>query len=124
MNCPKCNSLMEKIEYQSIEIDRCTNCYGLWFDMLEAEHLKAMKGSEQIDIGDPETGEQFNKIEKINCPKCNIQMGKIVDIKQSHIWYETCGICYGLFFDAGEFKDYKEENIFDYFKEIFSKPRQ
>ena len=115
---------MEKIEYQSIEIDRCTNCYGLWFDMLEAEHLKAMKGSEQIDIGDPETGEQFNKIEKINCPKCNIQMWKIVDIKQSHIWYETCDICYGLFFDAGEFKDYKEENIFDYFKEIFSKPRQ
>jgi Zn-finger nucleic acid-binding protein len=77
MICPKCNSMMEKVEYQSIEIDRCKNCSGLWFDMLEAEHLKEMKGSEQIDIGDPETGKMFNKIEKINCPKCNIQMAWI-----------------------------------------------
>ena len=50
MNCPKCNSMMEKVEYQSIEIDRCTNCYGIWFDMLEAEHLKEMKGYTYSEI--------------------------------------------------------------------------
>ncbi len=124
MNCPKCNSKMEKVEYNAIEVDRCTNCKGIWFDMLEAEQLKEMRGSEKIDIGDPEIGEKYNKIDKVNCPKCNTLMAKMVDNNQPHIWYESCDICYGMFFDAGEFSDYKEENILDFFKDILQKPRQ
>lgn len=115
---------MEKVEYNTIEVDRCTNCKGIWFDMLEAEQLKEMRGSEKIDIGDPEIGEKYNKIDKVNCPKCNTLMAKMVDNNQPHIWYESCDICYGMFFDAGEFSDYKEENILDFFKDILQKPRQ
>ncbi|MFC1513264.1 zf-TFIIB domain-containing protein [Thermodesulfobacteriota bacterium] len=124
MDCPKCKAMMEKVEYRSIEIDRCSNCRGMWFGMLEAEQLKEIRGSEQIDIGDPATGKRFNEIDNIICPKCKTQMGKMVDSNQPHLWYEACDVCYGLFFDAGEFKDYREENIFDFFKDIFSKPRQ
>lgn len=124
MNCPKCNSKMEKVEYNAIEVDRCTNCKGIWFDMLEAEQLKEMRGSEKIDIGDQEIGEKYNKIDKVNCPKCNTLMAKMVDNNQPHIWYESCDICYGMFFDAGEFRDYNEENIWDFFKDILQKPRQ
>ena len=124
MHCPKCTSEMEKVEYQSIEIDRCKSCHGIWFDWLEAEQLKKLKGSEQIDIGSPKQGRIYNKIEKIECPKCHTQMGKMVDNDQPHIWYEYCDICFGIFFDAGEFRDYKKENILDLFKDLFSKPRQ
>ena len=124
MDCPKCKSVMEKVEYQSIEIDRCTSCHGIWFDMLEAEHLKKIKGSEQIDIGNSKQGKIYNKIDKIECPKCHAQMGKMVDNHQPHIWYESCAVCYGIFFDAGEFRDYKEENVLDFFKDLFSSPRQ
>ena len=124
MNCPKCNADMEKVEYNAIEVDRCTNCQGIWFDMLEAKQLKEMKGAETIDIGDPKVGKEYNKVDKINCPKCNTLMAKMVDNNQPHIWYEACDICYGLFFDAGEFRDYKEENILDFFKDIIRKPRQ
>ena len=124
MHCPKCNSKMEKVEYNAIEVDRCTNCKGIWFDMLEAEQLKEMRGSEKIDIGDQEIGEKYNKIDKVNCPKCNTLMAKMVDNNQPHIWYESCDICYGMFFDAGEFRDYNEENILDFFKDILQKPRQ
>ncbi len=123
MNCPKCNSAMEKVDYHSLIIDRCTGCNGIWFDMLEAEHLKEIKGSEQIDIGDADLGEQYNKMENIKCPKCHTLMGKMVDNDQPHILYESCDICYGVFFDAGEFRDYKEEGIVDFFKDIINKPR-
>ena len=51
-------------------------------------------------------------------------MAKMVDNNQPHIWYEACDICSGVFFDAGEFSDYKEENILDFFKDIIRKPRQ
>ena len=124
MYCPKCTSAMEKVEYQSIEIDRCTSCHGIWLDWLEAEHLKKLKGSEQIDIGEARQGKIYNKIDKIECPRCRTQMGKMVDNQQPHIWYEYCDICFGIFFDAGEFRDYKEENILDLFKDFFIKPRQ
>lgn len=124
MNCPKCTSAMEKVEYQSIEIDRCKSCHGIWLDWLEAEQLKNLKGSEQIDIGEARQGKIYNKIDKIECPKCHTQMGKMVDNHQPHIWYEYCDLCFGIFFDAGEFRDYKEENILDFFKDLFSDPRR
>ncbi len=124
MKCPKCKSAMEKVEYHSLVVDRCTNCKGIWFDMLEAEKLKEVEGSEKIDTGDRRIGEEYNKIDRILCPKCHVLMGKIVDNDQPHIWYESCDICYGSFFDAGEFRDYKEETLADFFREMFSKPRQ
>ena len=53
MNCPKCDVEMTKVFHESIEVNRCIRCEGLWFDMLELEHLKAIAGSEEIDVGDP-----------------------------------------------------------------------
>jgi hypothetical protein len=28
MNCPKCNSEMEKVTFEKVEVDRCKNCNG------------------------------------------------------------------------------------------------
>jgi Zn-finger nucleic acid-binding protein len=60
---------------------------------------------------------------KINCPVCQTQMIRMVDKNQLHIWFESCTKCYGIFFDAGEFKDYKEETLADFFKDLMAKPR-
>ena len=95
MICPKCSAEMETVQYHNIEVDRCTMCFGIWFDMLELEDLKAMKGSETIDIGSAAVGKKYNKIQDIKCPVCNAEMIKMVDKKQPHIWYESCSVCYG-----------------------------
>ncbi len=123
MKCPKCNSDMEKVTFAQIEVDRCTNCKGLWFDMLEHEHLKAMQNSESIDVGKVDIGKEYDKIDKIDCPVCQTRMIRMVDKDQPHIRYEACTSCYGVFFDAGEFRDYKEETILDFFQELFAKKR-
>ena len=124
MICPKCSAEMETVQYQNIEVDRCTMCCGIWFDMLELEDLKAMKGSETIDIGSAAVGKKYNKIQDIKCPVCNAEMIKMVDKKQPHIWYESCSVCYGVFFDAGEFRDYKEETVLDFFKDLLAGERR
>ena len=124
MNCPKCGWQMEKVVYQSVEIDRCENCKGLWFDMLEQEDLKNLGGSERIDVGDAKVGKEYNKMGNIRCPTCNVDIIRMVDNEQPHIWYESCPVCYGVFFDAGEFRDYKEHNFVDRLKAIFSKERK
>jgi len=123
MKCPKCASDMEKVTYRNIDVDRCQACKGIWFDMLEHEHLKAIQGSESIDIGDPKVGSDNDMIRRISCPVCQTDMIQMVDNKQPHIGYEACTTCYGVFFDAGEFKDYKEESILDFFKDLFAKSR-
>lgn len=124
MICPKCSAEMETVQYHNIEVDRCTMCFGIWFDMLELEDLKAMKGSETIDIGSAAVGKKYNKIQDIKCPVCNAEMIKMVDKRQPHIWYESCSVCYGVFFDAGEFRDYKEETVLDFFKDLLAGERR
>lgn len=124
MDCPKCDSKMEKVTFKEIEVDRCTGCKGLWFDMLEHEDLKHIEDSENIDTGDAATGRQYNKIDKINCPVCNSSMIRMVDQDQSHIWFESCSTCYGVFFDAGEFRDYKEVSIMDFIRDIITRERK
>ena len=118
MKCPKCSSDFEAVTYQGITVDRCTNCYCLWFDMLEKEDLEQIKGSESIDIGEPEVGEWQDHVRKIHCPKCNDAMLNMVDKTQFHIHYELCPSCHGTFFDAGEFRDLKEHTILERFKEM------
>ncbi len=113
MECPKCQANMEEITYgRNMTIDRCTNCKGIWFDVGEAEILRGKWMSEFLDSGDPRIGKQYDKIVDINCPRCGKKMDKIADPKQTHIWYEACEE-HGMYFDAGEFTDYKYETFLD-----------
>lgn len=115
MECPKCQAQFEKVLFAEIEVERCVGCQGLWFDMLEKEDLVKIKGSEAIDIGDDEVGEQYSNMRDVNCPQCSRKMIAMVDKDQYHIKYESCPSCYGTFFDAGEFRDLKEHNVMERF---------
>lgn len=123
MQCPKCDGKLSTVMFGGIYIERCVSCRGLWFDMLEHEHMAAIEGSEAIDIGTDELGRRFREVDDIECPHCSCPMLKMVDARQPHIWYEGCPSCYGVFFDAGEFRDYKEKTIVDFFRDLFNKER-
>ena len=124
MDCPKCSHPMEQVVYADIEVDRCTLCKGLWFDVLEHEQLKRIGGAEAIDIGDREVGAVFNRDDRIKCPRCRGPMIRMVDAEQPHIWYESCGVCHGVFFDAGEFTDYKQFTAADLFRRLWARERR
>ena len=118
MNCPKCSAEFEKVSFNGIEIDRCTGCKGLWFDLLEKDDLIKIRGSESIDIGDEQVGKNYRDMRKTQCPKCNRPMLPMVDKDQFHIKYEACGDCFGTFFDAGEFRDLKERSVLERFSQM------
>jgi len=123
MDCPKCSAQMKKETYYDIEIDRCSNCRGFWFDEFEKSDLLQKEGIATIDDGDAETGKLYNRVDRIKCPRCDAPMIRLSDPKQPHIWFEECAVCGGSFFDAGEFKDLAEETIGDFFKALFRKER-
>ncbi|OGQ97653.1 MAG: hypothetical protein A2521_04920 [Deltaproteobacteria bacterium RIFOXYD12_FULL_57_12] len=109
---------MAQITYESITVDRCTNCRGMWFDHLEAEKLKRVRGSEKIDSGLSRTGESYDTIKDIACPRCSVPMTQAED-PGKELSYETCSKCRGIFLDAGEFKEFKhDKSILDFLKKF------
>ena len=113
---------MEQVTYSTTEVDRCTECKGLWFDMLEHEDVHSHAAD--LDIGDATVGASFNKIDVIACPVCpSSTMIRMVDVQQPHIWFESCPLCFGRFFDAGEFRDLADHSLSDFFKRFGLKAR-
>jgi Zn-finger nucleic acid-binding protein len=102
---------METIKLEDIQVDRCTACEGLWFDLREHEHLKGMPGSERVDTGDPARGHQQDAIREVKCPKCHTPLIRMVFPDQPHIRYEMCSTCHGIYLDAGEFVDFKRKTL-------------
>ena len=109
MKCPKCGSEFKTVKHGDVEFDRCTGCQGLWFDAAEHEALRAEPGSDAIDApsGNDYAGKPGTKL----CPRCNVKMIDMVVAAQPHIKYESCGVCHGVYFDAGEFADFREETL-------------
>ena len=99
---------MERVTFEGIEIDRCTTCRGLWFDAMEHDKLKKKAGAGQaIDTGTlpPDAGERH----KLNCPHCHTPMIGMTARGMPALKFESCTVCYGAFFDAGEFKELRGE---------------
>lgn len=110
MECPKCDALMEVVRFEEIEVDRCIRCGGLWFDRLEDEDLNRLTGSEAIDSGPAWMASMHDEQEKVFCPVDGALMVRMVDAAQQ-IWVESCPVCHGRFFDAGEFTDLKDRTL-------------
>ena len=120
MQCPKCQHATETVVFKTIEVDRCTNCKGIWFDMLEHEVLRELDGAEAIDSGESRVGELFDKETRIDCPVCHTTMIRMVDRDRADIHYEACTVCFGVFFDAGEFKQYKKHTVGELLTDLFT----
>jgi len=124
MNCPKCTAGMETVAFEGTEIERCNACHGLWFDALEHEDLRLVKGSEALDDGLREVGRAFDAVPPAHCPACGGNLVRMVDSRQSHLWFESCVSCHGVFFDAGEFRDYKTVDWLDRLKDLWRGERR
>jgi PAT family beta-lactamase induction signal transducer AmpG len=116
MRCPKCRADMDVLEIEGTQVDRCSKCYGLWFDPGEIDKLRNRRSAAAIDIGDPEVGGSRNSIDSYRCPRCGGAMSKLADPLQKHIWYEKCDECQGSYFDAGEFADLATLSLSDFVK--------
>ena len=109
--CPVCKVDMQTAKCEGTEIDRCPKCKGIWFDILEHEDLRKVKGSaDKIDTKAQDSMEPGDK-KIIDCPRCHIRMSSTHDAEQPHIVFEKCSACSGVFFDAGEFADLQEYTL-------------
>ena len=123
MPCPGCHRTLREIQHHGIPVDAC-DCGGIWFDAGEIDIMRDEKAAAAIDIGDASKGKQTNMIDRYRCPRCSGSMVRVVDPKQTHIWYETCSSCSGSFLDAGELRDLSTVSIADFFKDLTTPERK
>ena len=113
IQCPKCSAPMKTMQVERTQVDRCTSCEGLWFDALEDSDVHA---KESIDLLDPPGASArpgLNEQRRVNCPRCHQPMIRLLDRRTREVWYESCPICYGKFFDAGEFRAIQPRTLMD-----------
>lgn len=123
MKCPKCKDELRTLSQHDVQVDQCPACNGLWFDAFEHEQLKALQGAEAIDSGAPSALASTAAGGGL-CPRCSVKMIDMVVAGQPHIAYESCGLCHGVFFDAGEFRDFSDETFGERLRATFNLARK
>ena len=77
----------------------------------------------QVDIGDPKVGATLDKLDEVSCPEGHGVMDRTADERQTHIWYEVCRTCDGMYFDAGEVTDLKYDTFMDRVRDVIKGKR-
>jgi Zn-finger nucleic acid-binding protein len=103
MRCVKCPGKLITVRVESVDVDQCDRCGGIWFDAHELErvlgrgrgHLEALakRGAPRPD-DDARRG---------HCPRCGGE-GYLVQIASpnAQVHIDTCAICGGKWLDGGE----------------------
>jgi hypothetical protein len=103
MNCPVCDLLLIVVERDSIEVDYCIQCHGLWFDEGEIE-LLGEKAGVSIDLAVLEGQAPSASSERyLRCPRCSKKMRKADLYGDGQLLImDFCPSRHGLWFDRGE----------------------
>jgi len=101
MDCPVCGEPLIVVERESIELDHCPWCRGLWFDTGELELLaERFEGGAGPDV---QRLEQVASDEKVRrCPRCSAKMDKVRAGQAPEVLLDRCPAGHGVWFDAGE----------------------
>lgn len=110
IECPRCASAMRHQAVGKIQIDVCQSCAGLWLDALEKDKLLEAGHAAAADNASPRQP-NAPKGRTLKCPRDRSAMLSIVAFPQTHIAYESCTVCGGMFFDSGELKDLSEYTL-------------
>lgn len=113
IQCPKCRAPMQTMQVEKTQVDRCTSCEGLWFDALEDSDVQAKESVDLLDPPGAAARPGLNEQRRVDCPRCHQPMIRLLDRRTREVWYESCPICYGKFFDAGEFRAIQPRSLMD-----------
>jgi len=107
MICPNCKKeTLEKIRFHKSEIDRCSQCHGVWFERDELRKSKDEK-DQYLKWLDVDLWREAKKIQVFSSIKtCHSCKESLYEVKygESNIKVDICNSCQGVWLDGGEFK--------------------
>lgn len=110
MKCPKCEaSELEKQRFlydESVELDVCPSCKGMWFDKGELDRLDE---SVTLSVED----EAFEEVDlpPRTCPSCGGELRSYNHEAMRALVVEICDSCEGFWLDEHELEDIREMTL-------------
>jgi Zn-finger nucleic acid-binding protein len=117
MKCPRCNSLLQSVEYDGQNVEVCSGCQGEWLFAGElqkiVEHHDEVFTSEEIASLDAVDKEIFtaekDDHDELNCPACEkVQMEHFNYGDTSGVILHKCTECDGIWMDKDELRKIEE----------------
>ena len=118
MKCIKCVSDLVPVTLDSVEVDQCPQCGGIWFDLGELKEVLEKDESMRLQakLKTKPRGKRDSKLDakKAPCPRCGGK-GNMIQVKDvgHDIHIDTCPVCYGQWLDGGELTILREKGLFD-----------
>ena len=118
MICPNCKKeSLETINFHKVQVNRCSQCQGIWFDQDELRKAKDERDQYlkwlDIDLWKEDKNFRVSSSEKL-CSLCKTPLYE-VKYGESDIKVDICNLCKGIWLDEGEFR-----KIIAYLKETVS----
>ncbi len=112
IECPKCHTRMKSIAVDELAVHKCQSCGGLWLDAIAKERLLAdRKAVKSIDTNPAAVGKRLDDVTDILCPLDHSAMIRRGEPGQRQVHYESCTVCGGVFFDAGELTELSKVSL-------------
>ncbi len=137
--CPRCGEETEVKGVQGIAVDRCPNCFGMWFDRGELERIEKGGGGDMVRLlsmgspydDDEDASQPWNDLGRTggraeaDCPRCHAAMTRGPDAADTSLVIDMCPACGGVWYDGGEVAQHleaiRDEGIIGYFKRLLRK---
>ena len=103
--CPRDRTLLTSVSIESVEIEACQNCAGVWLDAGELRKLidrpKSL-GQVQESVENRATHESAGQTSTNTCPNGHGEMTRYHYAQCPGIVLDTCPTCYGIWLDDKE----------------------
>ncbi len=126
--CPRCDQPLHARLLGDVVIDECRGCAGVFLDKLAIERVvtdrrqaraEALLGAlRRAEVRPLPPGQRMY----VKCPSCQVVMNRRQFATGARVVVDVCR-SHGTFFDAGEFRDWKNETVLDLVKSFFAKAR-
>jgi uncharacterized protein len=103
MKCVKCSGSLESVKVGTVEVDRCDQCQGIWFDRRELRSvLEAYRGGEAIPLSVPSPEAKSHEHTSGTCPRCKVALARTETLAVEGQHWDACDQCGGAWLDGGE----------------------
>jgi uncharacterized protein len=104
--CPNCESDMETVTIDAIELDECPNCKGIWFD---ADELNKVLELDKAEVAQVDSTIDLEKDKEVSfdrppafCPRCSGALEPRRYDTELPAIMEVCPRGHGIWLDNGE----------------------
>jgi Zn-finger nucleic acid-binding protein len=102
IDCPGCETRMEKTEVSGVTIDICPSCHGSWFDLGELEQLLSRVDIFKQEEKEPEVRQSGSHTQRYRgCPRCASLMVIKNYKRYSGVLIDICRF-HGIYLDSKE----------------------